>query len=422
MENHQPERSSGRAALPGDRGRTRRAPADADDARARGHRAGAARRPRRARCARSSTASRRWCCSVPSLADDDGLRRGAALIARASPKPGVVLLAEELTLPLLQEALRAGVRDALDASTRASRRSARRSSGSARRWLAIVHRAADRGSSPTSSARSFVAFSTKGGVGKSVVATNLVGRCSRRTHPGRVALVDADLQFGDVAVLLGIPPVHTTTDAAGGDRDRRRRSSWTRFLATHEASSLRVLCAPVEPSAGDKITPEEMVSIVRTLRHDVRLRRRRHAAALRRRRARAARGGRRRAPRREHGHPEHQEPEGRHPDARPAVARGRQAEARAEPGERARAPRRQRRRTRARRHRRVPHPVRHLDPASRSTAACRSCSTSRARRPRWRSRAVAETRTRLRIRRPVSSPSPKCRARAETSRALAWRR
>jgi pilus assembly protein CpaE len=38
------------------------------------------------------------------------------------------------------------------------------------------------------------------------------------------------------------------------------------LLATHEASSLRVLCAPVEPAAGDKITPEEMVGIVRMLR------------------------------------------------------------------------------------------------------------------------------------------------------------
>ena len=85
------------------------------------------------------------------------------------------------------------------------------------------------------------------------------------THaPGRVALVDCDLQFGDVAVMLGIPPVHTTTDAAAAieSADAQLMEG---LLANHEASGLRVLCAPVEPSAGDKITPQEMIGIVRQL-------------------------------------------------------------------------------------------------------------------------------------------------------------
>jgi pilus assembly protein CpaE len=37
------------------------------------------------------------------------------------------------------------------------------------------------------------------------------------------------------------------------------------FLATHEASTLRVLCAPVEPAAGERITAEEMIGMVRIL-------------------------------------------------------------------------------------------------------------------------------------------------------------
>jgi pilus assembly protein CpaE len=73
------------------------------------------------------------------------------------------------------------------------------------------------------------------------------------------------LQFGDVAVLLGIPPVHTTTDAAAAV-DSADEPHMDALLATHDASGLRVLCAPVEPSAGDKITAEEMIGIVRMLR------------------------------------------------------------------------------------------------------------------------------------------------------------
>src|SRR5262249_56589239 len=64
--------------------------------------------------------------------------------------------------------------------------------------------------------------------------------------------------------MLGIPPVHTTTDAAGAI-ETADEQLMDGLLATHDASSLRVLCAPVEPSAGDKITPQEMIGIVRML-------------------------------------------------------------------------------------------------------------------------------------------------------------
>ena len=48
----------------------------------------------------------------PGLSDAAGLAE-VQRITRSFPEVGVVLLAEELTMSLLQEALRAGVRDAL---------------------------------------------------------------------------------------------------------------------------------------------------------------------------------------------------------------------------------------------------------------------------------------------------------------------
>src|SRR5690242_5371392 len=48
----------------------------------------------------------------PGLANDTGLAH-AQRVSRAHPSVGIVLLVEELTLPLLQQALRAGVRDAV---------------------------------------------------------------------------------------------------------------------------------------------------------------------------------------------------------------------------------------------------------------------------------------------------------------------
>ena len=48
-------------------------------------------------------------------------------------------------------------------------------------------------------------FSPKGGAGRTTIATNLALALHRETG-GRVCLVDANLQFGDVGVLLNLNP------------------------------------------------------------------------------------------------------------------------------------------------------------------------------------------------------------------------
>jgi pilus assembly protein CpaE len=197
----------------------------------------------------------------PGLSDEAGLRE-VERISRSFPQVGVVLLADELTMDLLQQALRAGVRDALtiDAGERPIRVAVERV-GEA---VASTANRAAAAAEPAKQGRIFCAFSTKGGVGKSVVSTNLAVLLATR-NPGRTVLVDADLQFGDDAVLLGVPPLHTSADAAAvvETMDTQLLDG---FLATHEASSLRVMCAPVEPAAGERITAEQMIGIVRMLR------------------------------------------------------------------------------------------------------------------------------------------------------------
>jgi pilus assembly protein CpaE len=196
----------------------------------------------------------------PGLANDTGLAQ-AQRLGRQHPEMGVVLVCQELSLGLLQQALRAGVRDALALDTdEAALRNAIERVGDS---LASSHTSAV-GSIVGEPGRVIVTFSTKGGVGKSVTATNLAVALATRSSK-QVVIVDGDLQFGDVAVLLGIPPTHTTTDAAAAI-DQADASLMDSFLATHEATGLRVLPAPVEPSAADSISPEQMLGIVRMLR------------------------------------------------------------------------------------------------------------------------------------------------------------
>jgi pilus assembly protein CpaE len=107
-------------------------------------------------------------------------------------------------------------------------------------------------------------FSTKGGAGKSMVATNL-GVVLAQRSPKPVVLIDADLQFGDVAVMLKLAPQHTIVDAVSA-LDRLDVALLRNLLVEHRPSSLLVLPAPLEPAFADQIGAAEMVRIVEILR------------------------------------------------------------------------------------------------------------------------------------------------------------
>jgi pilus assembly protein CpaE len=107
-------------------------------------------------------------------------------------------------------------------------------------------------------------FSTKGGAGKSVIAANLGVILAMRSEKP-VVLVDADLQFGDIAVMLKLAPQHTIVDAVAG-LDRLDIPMLQSLLTPHPSSGLNVLAAPLEPAFADQIGAAEMVKIVEVLR------------------------------------------------------------------------------------------------------------------------------------------------------------
>jgi pilus assembly protein CpaE len=97
-----------------------------------------------------------------------------------------------------------------------------------------------------------------------MIATNLgVALAMRSEKP--VCLVDADLQFGDIAVMLKLSPQHTIVDAVSSI-DRLDASLLINLLITHEPSGLLILPAPLEPAFADQIGSAEMVRIVEVLR------------------------------------------------------------------------------------------------------------------------------------------------------------
>ena len=105
-------------------------------------------------------------------------------------------------------------------------------------------------------------FSGKGGVGKSVLAINLAAIVGTETGDD-VALIDLDLQFGDVAVLLGLQPVDTISDVSAA---KRLDAPFLGSIMPEAPGHLRVLCSPLSPELADLVRPEHVAAVIDSLK------------------------------------------------------------------------------------------------------------------------------------------------------------
>jgi pilus assembly protein CpaE len=105
----------------------------------------------------------------------------------------------------------------------------------------------------TGEANVYTVFSTKGGSGKTVIATNLA--VSLAALGRRTLLVDLDLHSGDDALVLGLAPRWTVLDLvqSPGELDQEKLAG---FVSKHP-SGIDLLPAPTRPDE------EELVSIER---------------------------------------------------------------------------------------------------------------------------------------------------------------
>jgi pilus assembly protein CpaE len=150
----------------------------------------------------------------PSYSDDASMEHVRAL-HNQDPSLVLMLVAEEVTADLLRKSMRAGVSDVLETPLDEAKIEAaieqfahdvlrRRSSTAAPTPEPSARR--DKG-------RIITVTSAKGGSGKTVLATNLA-LVLNRLPDTKVCLVDADLQFGDVCLVLQLEPRFTMVNAA----------------------------------------------------------------------------------------------------------------------------------------------------------------------------------------------------------------
>ena len=203
----------------------------------------------------------------PSVAVDD-----AAVFAQWArvhkPDLGVILLRETVDAHALSTALRSGMREVVESrdlaglTTAVSRARAvsnaivqtleDETQAAAKAALSEAQARADaaRQAAERPTGRMLTVFSTKGGVGKSLMATNVA--VSLADQGSTVCIVDLDVNNGDVAIMLQLTPMRTLNDLAAfhGDID----VDVIETLVTPWSKTLGVVAAPVHLDAPDQAT------------------------------------------------------------------------------------------------------------------------------------------------------------------------
>jgi len=106
-------------------------------------------------------------------------------------------------------------------------------------------------------------YSPKGGTGCTTLAVNTaVALCNEET---RVVIVDASLQFGDVALFLNEQGKNTILDLAPR-ADELDPSIVEEVMIQHAVSGLHFLASPSRPEHGEKLDSDQFTKILRYLR------------------------------------------------------------------------------------------------------------------------------------------------------------
>lgn len=106
-------------------------------------------------------------------------------------------------------------------------------------------------------------YSPKGGTGCTTIAVNLA--VALKNEETSVVLVDANLQFGDVAIFLNEQGKNTILDLAPRVEELEA-DVVEEVMIKHSGTGIHVLASPSRPEYGEKVTAEQFSKLLRYLR------------------------------------------------------------------------------------------------------------------------------------------------------------
>ncbi len=181
-------------------------------------------------------------------------------VHNSDPSLLIMLVAELVTSDLLRNAMRAGVSDVLEIPLEEQKieEAIERFAHDVLKRQGGVTKQSDN-IEDTGRGKVVTVWSAKGGSGTTVVATN-VSLLLNRIEDKKVVLVDADLQFGDVCLVLQLEPKFTMVNAA--HELHHLDPELLDSLLTEHPSGLKVLAAPLEPAFADDITTAGLMQMI----------------------------------------------------------------------------------------------------------------------------------------------------------------
>jgi pilus assembly protein CpaE len=208
-----------------------------------------------------------------NMPDMDGITATEAIRKRSSYIQ-IVILSVQGDPNYMRRAMLAGARDFLtkppmiDELSAAIRGAGRRAHEERAKAVATNMQSTGGGSQqatgmPSNRGKIIVVYSPKGGTGCTTISVNLA--VSLNNIETKVALIDGNLQFGDVAVFLNEQGRNTILDLATRS-DELDPEIVADVMLTHNTTGIHILASPAKPELAEKVSSEQFASVLQYLR------------------------------------------------------------------------------------------------------------------------------------------------------------
>lgn len=200
-----------------------------------------------------------------NMPGQDGISASQA-ITRAVPSAQIIIMSVQSEADYLRRAMLAGARDFLMKPFSGDELMAaiRRVYETRPKIAPVTAREEGLKSDRDSSAKMgkiISVFSPKGGSGCTTIAINMAVLLATRNY--KTALVDASLQFGDVAVTLNLRPTTSIIDLV--DRINELDNDFVSSVLVEHSTGLKVLLAPPKPEQAEHVQSEHIDTLLKQL-------------------------------------------------------------------------------------------------------------------------------------------------------------